>query len=155
MEKQQGMRDPVPTKPELASDQGGSWQDAGCLHLSLAPGCHLLPPLWLAHPETGFAFSSSPGQGDTGWRQHRGPWAGSREKGPGSPRVRGSWMRPCQAGQGSSLNPNPHRGRVLYPPAAGSNPHAHVVCALTAPREEWKHLEVTCKQAALSVNEEI
>lgn len=104
----------MPTKPELASDQGCSWQDAGCLHLSLAPGCQL-PSLWLAHPKTGFASSSSPGQRDLDWRQHQGPWAGSREEGPDSTQVRGSWMRPCQMGQGSSLHPHPHRGRALSP----------------------------------------
>lgn len=46
------------------------------------------------------------------------------------------------------------QGSVPHP-TAGSNLHTHVVCALIAPREEWKHLEVTCKQAALSVNKEI
>lgn len=119
------------------------------------PGCRLLPPLWLAHPKTGFAFSSSPGQQDRDWRQHPGLWAGSREEGPDSSRLREICMKPCRWGKGALCTPSPSWQGSVPHPTAGSNPHTHVVCALTASREEWKHLEVTCKQAALSVNEEI
>lgn len=70
MKKLQGMRDPVPTKPALASNQGCAGQALGASHLPLALGCHLMPPPQLAHPETGSVSSSTPGLRDAGWRQH-------------------------------------------------------------------------------------
>lgn len=94
VKKLRGMRDRVPTKPALASDQGCSGQMLGASHLPLALVCFLLPPPQLAHPKTGSASSSAPGQRDAGWRQHRGPQAGSQEERPGGSRVMGSWMRP-------------------------------------------------------------